>query len=141
MYDVLSIQRENGHRTQILGKRTSPKKQKKEEKTKKGRRQLLRTCVWLSGRMHIEERRAIERRAAAPVKAKNENKTKRNKTNAAPEKDDMTSEKKTKKRPEYRSSLHLWLVNYGERFSTRPLALGFPLLGSSRHVRAYYCMP
>ena len=47
------------------------------------------------------------------------------------------------KRPEDTSSRHLWLVNcvYGERTSTSPLALGYPLLGPSRHVRAYYCMP
>ena len=35
----------------------------------------------------------------------------------------------------------LWLVNKGERTSTSPLALGYPLLGPSRHVRAYHCMP
>ena len=45
------------------------------------------------------------------------------------------------KRPEDTSSRHLWLVNKGERTSTSPLALGYPLLGSSRHVRAYNCMP
>ena len=29
------------------------------------------------------------------------------------------------------------IVNKGERTSTSPLALGYPLLGPSRHVRAY----
>ena len=39
------------------------------------------------------------------------------------------------------SSRQLWLINYGERTTTSPLALGYPLLGSSLHVRAYYhCM-
>ena len=45
------------------------------------------------------------------------------------------------KRPEETSSRHLWLVNKGERTSTSPLALGYPLLGPFRHVRAYDCMP
>ena len=40
-------------------------------KNEEGRKQLLLdNCVWLSGRMHIEERRTIERRVAASVKAK-----------------------------------------------------------------------
>ncbi|CAM9383100.1 unnamed protein product [Ascophyllum nodosum] len=30
----------------------------------------------------------------------------------------------------------MWLVNYDEQTSTDKLALGYPLLGSSRHVRA-----
>ena len=36
----------------------------------------------------------------------------------------------------------LWLliINYGERTSTSALALGYPVLGPSRHVRAYKCM-
>ena len=46
------------------------------------------------------------------------------------------------RRPEGTSSRHyLWLVNKGERTSTSLLALGYPLLGPSRHVRAYHCMP
>ena len=64
---------------------------------------------------------------------------KKNKTNVTPEKDVMTSAYQSF--PEDTSSLHLWLVNKGERTSTSPLALGYALLGSSRHVRAYYCMP
>ena len=39
------------------------------------------------------------------------------------------------------SSHHLLLINFGERTSTSPLALGYDPLGSSRHVRAHYCMP
>ena len=39
------------------------------------------------------------------------------------------------------SSRHLWLVNKGERTSTSPLALDYPLLGPPRGVRAYHCMP
>ena len=45
------------------------------------------------------------------------------------------------KRPQDTSSRHLWLVNKGERTITSPLALGYPLLGPSRHFRAYHCMP
>ena len=41
----------------ILGKATSL--------SKKGRKKKEETRVWLSGRMHIEEQRTIERRAAA----------------------------------------------------------------------------
>ena len=40
----------------------------------------------------------------------------------------------TTKRPEDTSSRHLRLINYGERIT---LALGYPVLGPSRHVRAY----
>ena len=61
-------------------KATSPKKKKGEKKQH----------VWLSGRMHIEERRTIEPRAAASVKAKT-TKMKQSRTNVTPEKDDMTS--------------------------------------------------
>ena len=64
-------------------------------------------------------------------------KTKQNKTNIPPEKDVMTLQTK---RPEGTSSRHLWLVNKGERTSTSPLALGYPLLGPSGHVRTYHCM-
>ena len=102
--------------------------QRKNNKTKqKRRRQLLGNCVWLSERMHIEERRTVERRATASVKTK---RRKRNKHNL----------RRHDIRPEDTSSRHLWLIKYGERTSTSPLALGYPLRGPSRHVRAYYCM-
>ena len=45
-------------------KRHLQNEKKEETKAKKGRGQLLFNCVWLPGRMHIEERRTIERRAA-----------------------------------------------------------------------------
>ena len=32
-------------------------------------------------------------------------------------------------------------INYGEGASTSTVALGYPLLGPSRDVRAYYYMP
>ena len=35
----------------------------------------------------------------------------------------------------------LRLINNGEQTSTSALALGYPLFGPSRHVRACYCMP
>ena len=40
------------------------------------------------------------------------------------------------KRPKSTSSCHLWLINHGERTSTSTIALGYPLLGPSRHVQA-----
>ena len=33
---------------------------------------------------------------------------------------------------------HLWLINDGERASTNPLALGYPVISPSSHVWAYY---
>ena len=44
-------------------------------------------------------------------------------------------------RPEDTNLRHLWLNNYGERTSTSPLALVYPLFGPSCYVRAYSCMP
>ena len=104
-------------------KATSPKKQKKEEtKTKKGA-DSGNCALWLLGRMHIEEGRTVGRKAAASMKAKkNENETKQNKRN--------TRERQQHDiRPEDTGSHHTWLINYGERNSTSPLALGYPLLG------------
>ena len=92
-YDVLFIQRENGNGTKILGKSEISKETKKgRNNNKKGRRQLLGNCAWLSGRMHIEERRTIERRAAASTKA---SRRKRSKTKVTPEKDAMASANQT----------------------------------------------
>ena len=34
----------------------------------------------------------------------------------------------------------LWLVNNGERTRTSQLALGYPVFGPPRHLRAYYCV-
>ena len=42
------------------------------------------------------------------------------------------------KRLEDASSRSLRLIHYGDRTSTRTLALGYPLLRPSRHVRTYY---
>ena len=80
-------------------------------------------------------RRTIERRTAASTKESIKTKTKQNKTNVTPEKDVMASANQTP--GGYTGSRHLWLVNRGERTSTSPLALGYPFLGPSRHVRAY----
>ena len=44
-------------------------------------------------------------------------------------------------RSEDTSWRHLWLIDDDERTSTNTLALGYPLIGPSGHVRAYYCMP
>ena len=108
-------------------KATSPKKQKMEEtKTEKDADSgKLRVTV---GAHAYQERRSIERRAAASVKAKkNENETKQNKRNIIERQHDI--------RPEDTSLRHLWLVNYGNQTSTSPLALGYPLLGLPRHLR------
>ena len=86
----------------------------------------------------------VEKNATSPKKQKKEeaetkkdedsgNETKQNKRN--------TRERQHDIRLEDTSSRHLWLINYGERTSTSLLALGFTLLGPSRHVWAYYCMP
>ena len=56
-----------------------------------------------------------------------------------PEKDVMASINQTP--GGYEFTRHLGLVNKGERTSTDPLALGNPLLGPSRHFRAYDSMP
>ena len=97
--------------------------------------------VWLSGRLHIEGRldEGPWLQQKKHKKYEKRSKAQQNKTNATPEKDAMTCT--ANQRPEDTSSRHLWLVNEGERTSTSPFALGYPLLGPSRHVRAYHCMP
>ena len=66
--------------------------------------------------------------------------TKQNETHVTPVKDNTTSSANKKKTDE--KDLHrLCLVNYGERTSASTLALDYPLLGPSRHVRTCYCMP
>ena len=96
--------------------------------------------VWLPGRMHIsiKERSTLERTTEASVKKAQ--RQERSKTKQTQHQRNTTSYLRIK-RPEDTSSRYLWLVNYGERTSTSPLALGYPLLGPSRHVRAYYCIP
>ena len=91
--------------------------------------------VWLSGCMHIEERRTIERRAAASVRAKRRkrNKTKQKEKNATPEKDNNTT---SSRRIQVRAT-----CGYSTMASTSPLALGYPLLGSSRHVQVWAIRP
>ena len=64
---------------------------------------------------------------------------KRKKTNVTPEKDDMASANQTP--GGYKFAPLVASQQCGERTSTSPLALGYPLLGISRHVRAYGCMP
>ena len=49
-----------------------------------------------------------------------------------------TRERQHDIRPADTSSRHMWLINYGERTITSPLALGYPLLGPYRYVRAFY---
>ena len=57
-YDVLSIQRKYSNGTKIFVKSDISKETRKKGRNnnEKGRRQLLDNCVWLSGRMHIQER-------------------------------------------------------------------------------------
>ena len=87
------------------------------KKQRKGRRQLLGNCVWLSGRMYIEERRTIERRATGfseSKKTKKTKKTKKQNQNKCNTRERRQGICKTTKSPEDRSSRHLWLliVNY-----------------------------
>ena len=102
---------------------------KKEKKEKKRRKH-----VWLSERLHIEER--LNEGSRLQRKHRDENEAKQNKRNTR----EKTPRHLQTKRPEDTSSRHLWLVNTGARTSTSPLALSYPLLGPSRHVRAYHCM-
>ena len=85
-------------------------------------------------------RRPIERRAVDSMiaqKTKTKQKNKNNEKNVTPEPDNETN----KKRPLDTVSRHLLLVNYGERMNQHEtLALGYPFLGPSRHVRVYYGM-
>ena len=46
-YDALSIQRDNGNGTKILGKSDTPQYKQKKKRKKR---------VWLSGCLHLEER-------------------------------------------------------------------------------------
>ena len=107
----------------ILGKSDILNKQK--EKRKKH--------VWLSGRLHIEGQ--LNEGPRLQRKHKDENEAKQNKCNSRERRHDIC--KSNAKHPEDTSSRYMWLVNKGERTSTSPLALGYPLLGPSRHVRAY----
>ena len=80
-------------------------------------------------------RRTIERRAAASTKAM------QNKTSVTPEKDGMRSANTTPGGYEFAP---LVASQQGERTTTSPLALGYPLLSPSRHVRTYHtagCSP
>ena len=119
----------------ILGKSDTSKQTKKENKEKRKKH------VWLSERLHIEGRLnegpRLQRKQEKKKKKETKNEAKQNKGNTR----EKTSWHLQTKRAEDTSSRHLWLVNKGERTSTSPLALGCPLLGPSRHVPAYHCMP
>ena len=87
--------------------------------------------VWLPERLHIEGR--LNKRLWLQRKHKDESEA-----NVTPQKDAMASANQT---PGGHKFAPLVAVNKGERTSTNPLALGYPLFGPSRHVRAYDCMP
>ena len=108
---------------------TSKHRHLERNKNEKGRRQLLNNYVWLSGRMHIEER--LNEGSWFQSKQKDENETKQTQHQR------KTAWHLQVKRPEDTSSRHL--INYGGQTSPNTLALGDPLLGTSCHVRAYYC--
>ena len=121
MCSDFSLKKKNGNGTKKYSEKRHLQKKKKKH-------------VWLSGRLHIEGRLNEGPRLQRKHRDENEAKQKKRNTN-----DVMTSASQT---PEGTSSRHLlWLVNKGERTSTSPLALGYPLLGNSGHVRAYHCMP
>ena len=88
-------------------KATSPKKKEKEKEKEKKKRQLLCYCVWLSGRMHIEER--MNEGSRLQSKRKYENETK---TNVTPEKADMTSANQMPGEHKF-ALLVAIIVNYG----------------------------
>ena len=129
---VLSIQRESGKNTRKKRHLQINKKKKKKKKRKKKKERntcgYRNDCIskddWTKGRGFNE---SIETKKEA----------KQNKRNTR----EKTPWHLQTERPEDTSSRHLWLVNKGKRTGTSPLALGYPLLGSSRHVRAYHCMP
>ena len=92
---------------------------KKRNKTKEDTRQLLSNCVWLPGRLYIEEL-LHEGPRIDSMKAK---RRKRNKPKQNRERQNGSG----KKHPEDISSRHLRLINYGKRSSTSTLALGYIL--------------
>ena len=98
------------------------------------KREKKKKHVWLPGRLHVEEQ--LNEGPRLQWKHKNE-KWSKAKQRWCQRK---TSWHLQTKRLEDTSSRHLWLVNKGERTSTSPLALGYPLIGPSRQVRAYHCM-
>ena len=103
-------------------RRTYSPYKEKAEKYKK----ILRKSghVWLSGRLHIEGR--LNQGPRLQRKHKDENEATQNQHNTRERRHDIYLQTK---RPEGTSSRHLWLVDKGERTSTSPLALGYPLLG------------
>ena len=80
--------------------------------------------MWLSERLHIEGRLNEGLRLQRKHKDEKRGKTKKRNT-----REKKTSRHLQTKRPEDTSLRHLWLVNKGERNSTSPLALSYPLLG------------
>ena len=115
-----SIQGESGKNTR---KNDISKKKKKKKSVAIGTPAYRRTIEW-KGRGFINE----------GIETKNEAKQNKRYTR------EKTPWHLQTKPPEDTSLRHLWIVNKGERTSTSPLALGYPLYGSSRHVRAYHCM-
>ena len=109
----------------VLEKATSPNKQN--EKRKKH--------VWLSGRLHIERR--LNEGTRLQRKHKDEKRSKAV-TNVTPEKNFMTCANQT---PGEYKFVALVASQQGRANQHEPLALGYPLLGPSRHVRAFHCMP
>ena len=94
-------------------------------------------CGCRSACISKNEERLNEGPRLLQSKQKDENETKQTRSTVLA-KDDLTSANQTP--GEDKSSCRLWLVNYGKRTSTSPLALGCALLGPSRHVRAYYLL-
>ena len=121
-----------------------PKTRKKRhrQRNKKGTQRVVRgNCVWLPGRMHIEER--FGRRAAASMETRRRKRNKKKrKRNARERQNGIAKEKQRNKSPEDASSLHLRLItSYSEQTSTSTLVLGYPLLGSPGRVWAYNRIP
>ena len=120
-YDVLSIQKESGNGTN----NAREKRHLQKNKMKKERKKETHVATGAPAC-----RRTIERRGRG-FNESMKTKTKQNKTNVTPEKDVMTSAGQT---PGGYKFAPLVVSQQGR-------ALGYPLFGPSRHVRAYRCMP
>ena len=87
--------------------------------------------------MHLKERFNEGPRLQCKQKDESEKKQKEKHVVITPEETKAVWHWQTK-RLEDASSRSLRLIHYGDRTSTRTLALGYPLLRPSRHVRTYY---
>ena len=98
------------------------------------KRKKRKTQVWLSGRLHIEGR--LNEGQRLQRKHKDENKAQQNKGNNRERRHGIC--KPNVRRIQVRAT-SLWLVHKGERTSTSPLTLGYPLLAMTSLSAVLYC--